>query len=79
MQTFSYKGRAYKRMPELASTTLEEMCVGCKFTNKHETLRSPGCAAVKEALGNQWCGDTVWIPDTKAGLAKYIALKLERS
>jgi hypothetical protein len=57
----------------------ELMCMGCSFRNGHETMRSPGCAAIKEALDGDWCGSTIWIPDTPEGLAEYIALKLEAS
>ena len=80
MQTFSYKGKAYKRVPNIIpdeSATPTSMCLGCKFRNNSESRRTQGCAAVKAALGDNYCDDDIWIPDTLAGMAKYIALKLE--
>ena len=79
MLTFSYKGRAYKRVPELVCSDNATACTGCVFDNEHETERSPGCAAVKEALHGEWCVSIIWIPDTPEGLADYVALKLEQS
>lgn len=93
MQTFSSKGRNYRRVPEIAEydeSTGE--CFGCVASTKTKT-RGKLCNRIFAAMNEgkdtsraarssdhfEYCGDTIWIRDNQKGMAEYIALKLEKS
>jgi hypothetical protein len=89
MQTFlSKRGRRYKRVPEVIKAKdgddfrYPAQCKGCAAYTRGEG-RGVLCQQIHDALneGNEgvskYCMDDIWIHDTPAGLALYVALKLE--